>query len=99
MDLIVDKDGNAILTMIERSTNYLMMQKLKEGKKALPLAKAVRRLLLPYKAKLLTITTDNGSEFAAHEWITAQLGVQVYFTDSYSSWQKGAVENANKLIR
>ena len=99
MDLIVDKDGNAIITMIERSTNYLMMQKLKEGKKALPLAKAVRRLLLPYKAKLLTITTDNGSEFAAHEWITAQLGVQVYFTDSYSSWQKGAVENANKLIR
>lgn len=99
MDLIVDKDSNAILTMIERSTNYLMMRKLKEGKKAFPLAKVVRRLLLPYKTNVLTITTDNGSEFAAHEWITAQLGVQVYFTDSYSSWQKGAVENTNKLIR
>nr|MCR5362502.1 integrase, catalytic domain protein [Bacteroidales bacterium] len=34
MDLIVDKDGNAILTMIERSTNYLIMEKLKQGKKA-----------------------------------------------------------------
>ena len=99
MDLIVDKDGNAILTMIERSTNYLLMAKLKDGKKAMPLAKTVRRLLLPYKKTLKTITTDNGSEFAAHEWITDKLGVQVYFMDSYSSWQKGAVENTNKLVR
>lgn len=74
MDLIVDKNSNAILSIIERSTNYLMMAKLKEGKKAFPLAKVVRRLLLPYKKNVLTITTDNGSEFAAHEWITAQLG-------------------------
>ena len=75
------------------------MTKLKEGKKAMPLAKAVRRLLLPYKHTLKTITTDNGSEFAAHEWITKMLGVQVYFTDSYSSWQKGTIENTNKLVR
>ena len=101
MDLIVDKDNHAILTMIERSTNFLLMSKLKYGKKAMPLAKTVWRLLLPYKGnKLLTITTDNGSEFAEHEWISKHLGgVPVYFTDSYSSWQKGAVENTNKLIR
>ena len=48
---------------------------------------------------LKTITTDNGSEFAEHEWITRRLNVPVYFTDSYCSWQKGAVENENKLIR
>ena len=101
MDLIVDKDNHAILTMIERSTNFLLMSKLKYGKKAMPLAKTVWKLLLPYKGdKLLTITTDNGSEFAEHEWISKHLGgVPVYFTDSYSSWQKGAVENTNKLIR
>ena len=101
MDLIVDKDNHAILTMIERSTNFLLMSKLKYGKKAMPLAKTVWKLLLPYKGdKLLTITTDNGSEFAEHEWISKYLGgVPVYFTDSYSSWQKGAVENTNKLIR
>ena len=68
MDLIVDKDNHSILTMIERSTNFLLMSKLKYGKKAMPLAKTVWRLLLPYKGdKLLTITTDNGSEFAEHE--------------------------------
>ena len=100
MDLIVDKDQNAILTMVERSTNFLLMSRLKNGKMALPVAKTVWRLLLPYKGEQLrTITTDNGPEFAAHEWITRHLGVPVYFTDSYSSWQKGAVENTNKLIR
>ncbi len=100
MDLIVDKDQNGILTMVERSTNFLLMAKLKHGKMAMPVAMTVWRLLLPYKGEMMhTITTDNGPEFAAHEWITKQLGVPVYFTDSYSSWQKGAVENTNKLIR
>lgn len=100
MDLIVDKDNNAILTMIERSTNFLLMEKLRHGKKAKSLAKAVYRLLMPYKGKgLKTMTTDNGSEFAEHEWITRKLNMPVFFTDSYSSWQKGAVENTNKLIR
>lgn len=56
-------------------------------------------ILLLYKEVLKTITTDNGTEFAAHEPITERLGVPVYFTDPYSSWQKGAIENANKLIR
>ena len=100
MDLIVDKDSNAILTLTERSTNFLLMEKLKQGKKAGPVAKAVWRLLLPYKGEALkSITTDNGSEFAEHEWITRKLNVSVYFADSYCAWQKGAIENANKLVR
>ena len=100
MDLIVDKDSNAILVIMERSTNFTLMEKLKHGKRAMPLARTVWRLLLPYKGEMLkTITTDNGSEFAEHEWITRRLNVPVYFTDSYCSWQKGAVENENKLIR
>ena len=100
MDLVVDSNSNAILTMVERSTNYLLMAKLKEGKKSMPLAKTVWRLLLPYKGRTFrTITTDNGSDFAAHEWIMDKLGVAVFFTDAYCSWQKGTVENANKLIR
>ncbi|MCI6491554.1 MAG: IS30 family transposase [Prevotella sp.] len=100
MDLIVDKDQNAILTLVERSSDRFLMEKLKHGKQAMPLAKVVWRLLLPYKGEgLKTITTDNGSEFAAHEWLSKKLGVPVYFTDSYSSWQKGNIENTNKLIR
>lgn len=66
----------------------------------MPLAKVVWRLLLPYKGDALkTITTDNGSEFAQYEWITRMLNVPVFFAKSYSSWQKGAVKNENKLVR
>ena len=90
----------AILTLTERNTNFLLMEKLKHGKKAKPVARTVWKLLLPYKGEALkSITTDNGSEFAEHEWITKKLNVPVYFADSYCAWQKGSIENANKLIR
>ena len=59
----------------------------------------VRRLLLPYKEHIKTITTDNGPEFAACKLITKHLGAVVYFAEPYSSWQKRAIENTNKLIR
>ena len=99
MDLIVDGHNHAVLTIVERSTNMLFMTKLAHGKKSEPLAKSVRRLLLPYKKYIKTITTDNGPEFAAHKLITKFLGVVVYFADPYASWQKGAIEKTNKLIR
>ena len=59
MGLIVDKDSNAILTMVERSTNFLIMEKLKYDKKAMPLAKTVWRLLLPYMGEHLKTTEAN----------------------------------------
>lgn len=105
MDTIVDSYGHAILTLTERSTNFVLMERLPQGRRALPVARTVARLLFPYRKTLKTITTDNGCEFAAHLEITRLLSmrdrekVTVYFTDSYSSWQKGAIENANKLIR
>lgn len=105
MDTIVDSYGHAILTLTERSTNFILMEKLPQGRKALPTARTVVRLLFPYRESVKTITTDNGCEFAAHLEITKGLSgkgrnkVIVYFADSYSSWQKGAIENANKLIR
>ena len=99
MDLIVDRYSHAILTLVERSTNMLFMTNLPHGKKSGPLAREVRRLLLPYRKHVKTITTDNGPEFAAHKQITEYLGAVVYFADPYASWQKGAVENTNKLIR
>lgn len=99
MDLIVDGFGHAILTLTERSTNMLLLTRLPHGKKAEGVARAVRRLLLPYKKHVHTITTDNGPEFAEHLKITKWIGATVYFADPYCSWQKGAIENANKLIR
>ncbi len=102
MDTIIGKNKNgAIVTLTERSTNFILMEKLENGKEPKALAIVVARLLFPYKKKgVLTITTDNGSEFCAHELISKKLnGVPIYFADSYCSWQKGAIENSNKLIR
>lgn len=100
MDTIVGKGNHgAILTLTEKSTGMLFMRKLNKGKDSKELAKTVVRLLKPYKTFLKSITTDNGLEFAHHEYITKKLGVAVYFTDPYSSWQKGAIENQNGLIR
>ena len=48
---------------------------------------------------LQTLDLGNRAEFASHEWLTKELGVPVYFTDSYASWQKGNIENTNKPIR
>lgn len=100
MDTILGKGNRgAILTITEKKTGMLFMRKLNKGKEAKELAKTVVRLLMPYKKFIKTITTDNGLEFACHEYITKKLGVTVYFTDPYSSWQKGLIENQNGLIR
>jgi transposase, IS30 family len=46
-----------------------------------------------------TITFDNGKEFAGHEQIADELGCECYFAKPYHSWERGANENANGLIR
>lgn len=100
MDTIVGPNNQqAIVTLVDRSTNMLFVKKLKHGKDAQELAYVVVQMLKPIKHKLKTITTDNGTEFSAHEIISEGLGVDVFFTDPYSSWQKGAIENANGLLR
>ena len=100
MDTIVGKgQKSVILTLCERSRNYLLMARLPEGKSPDGVAAKVVELLWPYRKNVLTITTDNGTEFCAHKEIARKLDTAVYFADSYSSWQKGAIENANKLVR
>ena len=99
MDLVVGKgQRSAVLTVVERCTSMFMQTKLK-SKRPDEVAQQVIRLLLPYKKYVRTITTDNGFEFRSHLRIARKLNTTVYFTDPYSSWQKGAVENMNKLFR
>ena len=100
MDCIVGREGKGvILTLVERSTNFMMMRRLPQGKKAGPLARAVANMLLPYKRHVKTITTDNGSEFADFKYIERHIDTQVFFAHPYSSWEKGRIENINGLVR
>ena len=98
MDLI-QNGKEFIVTLVERKSRYILMEKLRNGKEADGVALTVCRLLKPYRKYVKTITTDNGSEFAKHQLINQKLNTKVYFTDPYSSWQKGTIENSNKLIR
>lgn len=100
MDTIVGKDGKgAIVTLVERNTNFTLARKLPEGKNAKALAQAVILMLLPYIGKIRSITTDNGSEFAEHLLIAKRLKTKIFFAHPYSSWEKGCIEYHNKLIR
>ena len=98
MDL-VQNGTEFILVLTERMTRFLLMEKLPHGKNADDVSRVAVKLLKSHKRHLRSITTDTGGEFAKHSLISKALGVQVYFTDPYSSWQKGTVENTNKLIR
>ena len=100
IDTIIGKDGKgAIVTLTERKTGFLLMEKLPEGKNATGLAKAVIRMLLPYKKWVHTITADNGTEFAEHKTIARKLQADFFFCHPYSSWERGLNEYTNGLIR
>lgn len=100
MDTIVGRGNKgAIVTIVDRCTSKLIMRKLPHGKNAEETAKVIVHLLEPYKYLIKTITTDNGSEFFCHEYITKKLGAKVYFADPHAPWQKGLIENTNGLIR
>ena len=97
--IIGENNRGAIVTMVERTTAYFMMEKLEHGKNAQELTKTVYKMLLAYINHVHSITGDNGTEFADHENIAKLLKTSFFFTDPYSSWQKGLIENTNKLIR
>lgn len=100
MDTIIGANQQgAILTLTERKTNFIIIKKLPLGKDSIGVKNALIDALFPYKKSVLTITTDNGPEFAKHTEITDKLNIPIYFTHPYCSWEKGSIENVNKLIR
>ena len=100
IDLIVGENNRgAMLTMVERKTAFAMMEKLQHGKNAKELTKTVTRLLTGYIKHVHTITADNGTEFADHQTIAKLLKTSFFFTHPYAAWEKGLIENTNKLIR
>ena len=69
------------------------------SKHAQSVAEATVEMLQPFKALVHSITADNGLEFADHGFMARKLEADVYFADPYASYQRGANENANGLLR
>ena len=102
LDLMSDSEGKHFkLTLVERSTLFSIIRNLPNGKVADDVARVVVDALLPFKrgGGVKTITTDNGTEFYEHEYISRKLNASVYFTNPYCSWEKGCIENTNMLYR
>jgi transposase, IS30 family len=99
IDLVIGKDHKgALLTINDRATGMLQMKKI-ESKDAEIVKNATIELLQNWKPFLHTITSDNGKEFAKHQLIATVLGIEYYFANPYCSWERGANENLNGLIR
>lgn len=85
--------------MVERQTRLVKITKVERKTSAQTAEVIINRLSeIPPQARL-SITYDNGLEFASHEQVNQQLNTQSYFCNPYSSWEKGSVENMNGLIR
>jgi IS30 family transposase len=100
-DLIIGKaNRSAIGTLVERQTRYLMLVALPRGRgaEAVREALAAKILALPVELRQ-SLTWDRGSEMAEHVRFTIDTGVQIYFCDPHSPWQRGSNENTNGLVR
>jgi IS30 family transposase len=91
--------GPKLATHVERRTRYLVAIKLPDGTADSFNRGTIRAFKgLPSKL-LLTMTTDNGREFAKFKGMEKSLGVSVYFANPYHSWERGLNENTNGLLR
>lgn len=99
VDLVIGKNHKgALLTINDRATGVLKMAKI-ESKEANEIAAKMIELLSDWIPLLQTITSDNGKEFANHKSVAEKLAIDYFFANPYCSWERGANENLNGLVR
>lgn len=100
-DLICGANNrSAIATLVERSTRYTILCALPDGHDAEHVQDAIITKMRTLPAPLLnSLTWDQGVELALHRKISAATGMDVYFCDPHSPWQRGTNENTNGLLR
>lgn len=99
IDLVIGKNHKgALLTINDRATGLLKMAYIK-SKEAKEVSQKTIELLEPWMPFIHTITSDNGKEFTNHKEIAEALNIDFYFAKPYHSWQRGANENLNGLVR
>jgi len=97
--MLFSQYGQAALALHERQTRFIFLTR-QPSKAAEPVAHQLAKWLeIMPKSLRLTLTFDNGTEFASHHLIRARLGIATYFCDTHSPWQKGGVENAIGRLR
>ena len=100
-DLLIGTDlTSAVGTLVERTTRYVVLLHLPDGRAAHLVEQAMRQAISALPAQLArTITWDQGKEMANHAEFTLATGIPVYFCDPHKPWQRGSNENTNGLLR
>jgi IS30 family transposase len=99
LDTIIGKDHHgAIVSMVDRASKFSKLM-LVPNKTSESVTSAITKSLGPLEPFVLTMTADNGKEFAAHEQLKQVLDAQVYFAKPYHSWERGLNEHTNGLVR
>ncbi len=99
-DLIMGKGMSAVITLVERSTRFAMLIALPDGHASHKVVAALTSHITTLPDQLRrSLTWDQGKEMAEHVTFTVDTGVQVYFCDPKSPWQRGSNENTNGLLR
>jgi IS30 family transposase len=100
-DLIMgSRSRSAVATLVERHTRYVLLGYLGHDHSTEHVIAVLSGLIQTLPAHLVTsLTWDQGKEMAAHQKFTIATGVQVYFCDPHSPWQRGSNENTNGLLR
>jgi IS30 family transposase len=93
------KSSGYIATHVERKSRYLIAAKLDEKTSKAVCSASIRAFWGVPKKIRKTLTLDNGKEFAQFKDIEIKTGLNIYFADPYSAWQRGSNENTNGLLR
>jgi len=97
---VMGKRQTAIGTLVERSTRYVMLFRLPSGKNATAVRDALEATVQRLPDHVWkSLTWDQGKGMAQHAQFTIDTGIQVYFCDPKSPWQRGSNENTNGLLR
>jgi IS30 family transposase len=98
-DLILGTHRSFVATLVERRSRYVCLVRL-TGKDTQTVVQALTQQVHRLPAGLMaSLTWDRGLELAAHRTFSIATGVQVYFCDPQSPWQRGTNENTNGLVR
>ena len=88
-----------LVTLVERKSRFVLFAYIPTKETHVVMAK-IAELLRPLPKNMRrTVTFDNGKEFAAHEWLSAVIGIEVYFAKPFHSWERGTNENRNRVVR